>query len=496
MLYGQSRFAKPKIDRLGIVHDNLWVRFFTIVYVCIFFTEQNTTLYIRLDNSMKRLVLILVLSSLISSSIHAQDPQPGTAGVGDPLFSHLGNGGYDVQHYTLDLIWDNETGAINGTVIISALATQDLSQFNLDFRGFEIEELIVNGVEATFSREAVELSIVPNSFLEVDESFIVSVTYSGIPEPVYEDSERTGWTTLRNGAYAVNEPGGASGWYPVNDHPTDKATYTFRITAPKPFVVATNGLLQEEIDNGETTTYVWEASDPIASYLTMVAIHEFVVQTEEGPGGLPIRNYFPADRVERLAETAAVTTEMMEFFIERFGPYPFEAYGIVVMPGFNNALETQTLSILGSGLVFEPVIAHELAHQWFGNHVSPATWQDIWLIEGIATFAEDLWQEHVGMPGRLPTYDRVRNLPPPGTVTVDSMFSNSVYLRGGWTLKALQAQVGDDTVFEILRTFHEQFAGGVASTEDFIVVAEAVSGEDLEAFFQGWLFDDEPPPLP
>ncbi len=204
-----------------------------------------------------------------------------------------------------------------------------------------------------------------------------------------------GWYNYGEGIFVAGEPGGASGWYPVNEHPLDKATYTFEITVPEPYVVAANGLLQETIDHGVTQTFIWEADDPIASYLVTVNIAEFDVQTEAGPDGVLIRNYFAEGLFLSVTDDFDKTSAMLAYYSSVFGPYPFDAYGVVVHDlnlGF--ALETQTLTVFGSSFTDEYVVAHELAHSWFGNSVSLASWQDIWLNEGFATYASVLWTEH------------------------------------------------------------------------------------------------------
>ncbi len=468
---------------------------------------------------MKRAALILLLVFTVGI-VWAQDAQPGADNIGDSYIPGLGNGGYDVQHYTLDLSVDMQTGVVSGTATIEAAATQNLSAFNLDFLGFEIDELNVNGIEADYNRAERELTIIPAETIIADDAFTVTVSYSGVPgEGVTELAAilSDGWIRHENGVYVASEPAGAAIWYPVNDHPLDKATYSFRITVPEPYVVAANGLLQETIDNADNTiTYVWEASDPTASYLVTVNIGEFAIQTETGPEGLPIRNYFPQHIASAGAETFAQTGEMIAFFSELFGPYPFEAYGVVVADTtIYYALETQTLSLFDSGIVDpdswdgerELTIAHEVAHQWFGNSVSPARWQDIWLNEGFASYAEMLWLEYTvdstAMEHELSDWYYYLSHPEefgetfvqPGNPPPTEMFNIAVYLRGGLALHALRLRVGDETFFDIIRIYYERFQYGNASTADFISVVEELSGQDLDEFFNAWLYKDKMPPI-
>lgn len=458
---------------------------------------------------MRRIGILVILLGVIGG-VGAQD-----AGMGDPYFPSLGNGGYDAQHYTLDLAVDMDENAIAGTVSIDAQATNDLSVFNLDFIGYTISAIEVNGEPVDFLRqEERELIITPAETIHAGEDFTVAVTYSGVPDGQVGYS--AGWVRYANGVYVASEPAGAARWYPVNDHPRDKATYTFRITVDKPYVVAANGLLQETVDNGATVTYVWESQYPMASYLATVNISEFVVETDEGPDGLPIRNYFPARLAERAPEVFERTPEMIEFFSEIFGAYPFEAYGVVMADtALFFALETQTLSLFGAEVVpnaitgmmprwrnsVETVVAHELAHQWFGNSISPANWEDIWLNEGFATYASSLWTEHTQGAEALKremqaSYELLALAEyAPGEPPANSLFNQGVYMQGAWTLHALRLEVGDETFFEIVRTYYDRFKYGNASTQDFIGVAEEVSGQDLTALFDAWLFAGGVPPV-
>lgn len=462
----------------------------------------------------RTLWIIMIAVLLMAGMVQAQNGEVGASGLGDPYFPDLGNGGYDAQHYTLALSWDDQTNTISGTATIQAVATQDLTTFNLDFIGFAINELLVNGERADFDRENRELVITPADAINAGQDFETAITYSGIPGRGvrrFYDAFAIGWRRYETGVYVASEPSGASLWYPVNDHPLDKANYRFEITVPDKYVVAANGLLQSTTDNpGPTTTYIWETQNEMASYLATVNIGEFVVQSSTGLNDLPIRNYFPADEAEDLIQTFAVQPDIIAFYNDTFGPYPFEAIGAVVADTtLSFALETQTLILYGRDVGLaradaETVIAHELAHQWFGDSVSLSQWQDIWLNEGFATYASVLWEEHrrgqIALRREMNAYYTIisnqTHFVPPGDPPQDDLFNGGVYLRGAWVLHALRLEIGDAIFFDILKTYYDRFKYGNATTEDFIAVAEELSGQDLTDFFQGWLFDDKVPPKP
>ena len=213
-----------------------------------------------------------------------------------PLLPELGNGGYDVQHYNLDLRHRVSANWLNGSVTIDAIALQDLSTFNLDFIGLTITQLTVNGEPAQFTRSERELTVRPSTAIPADVPFTVVIRYYGNPIPITPAAIpfEMGWNNYGNGVYVASEPSGAATWYPVNDHPTDKATYTFQITVNEPYVAAANGVLVDTQNTGAgDTTYIWEMTDPMASYLTTVQIAEFTRQDAETVNGVTIRNYFP-----------------------------------------------------------------------------------------------------------------------------------------------------------------------------------------------------------
>ncbi|MCS7071530.1 MAG: M1 family metallopeptidase, partial [Anaerolinea sp.] len=351
--------------------------------------------------------IVLCWIVCISIAVQAQ-PRAGAPGIGDSLFPLLGNGGYDVIHYDLTLDVDLHTQQLSAQVIIRMRALHDLASFNLDFRGLHIDRVLVDDHPADFSRAGAELTIVPTRSIAAGAAFTTIVAYSGWPQPVFEPAigERIGWNQLPDGSvYTASQPAGSQTWYPVNDHPADKATYTLRITVDEPWVAAANGILSAVVEGEpDRRTFIFEMPEPMASYLVTVNIADYVMQSETiriGVDNVQIRNYFPETAAARGAQVFARQGEMLTFFSELFGPYPFAVYGAVVtnaLIGF--AIETQTLSLFGSWILLmhdvtaQEIIAHELAHQWFGNSVTLSDWSEIWLNEGFATYASWLWLEH------------------------------------------------------------------------------------------------------
>lgn len=478
---------------------------------------------IRLWRQRRAFVLLgITLLNVILGVVWVLAQAPGTAGVDDPYFPNLGNGGYDVQHYLIEASFDVEDNHIEGRTVITARAIQDLSSLNLDFQDLTVQSVRVNDSAATFEHEGGELIITPAEPLLDAAEFTVEVVYAGNPTPnpnsaTFADS---GWYDLDTTLIAMGEPAGASTWFPVNEHPIDKATYTFRLTAPHPYTAVANGLLVEKIDNATDATYVWEMRQPMASYLSLVVVAEMDELTDESPDGVPLRNYAPPALSNRARATFNKQGDMLDFFADTFGEYRFDAYGAIVVDGpFGFALETQSLSMFDANIITAPIqssemtVAHELAHQWFGNSVTLSSWNDIWLNEGFATYSSWLWFEHAQGAAALDaiiedTYEYLqsaRSTPgnpasdPPVTAdpTVPRIFDGAlIYVRGAMTLHALRLEVGDDVFFEILRTYCERFAYGNVSTADFIATAEEVSGESLRDFFDLWIYQPALPELP
>lgn len=451
-------------------------------------------------------------SSTTTQPTTTSDPplegRPGADGVGDPYFPLSGNGGYDVAHYTLDLTWRADDGELDGVTTIEASATHDLSRFNLDLSGMQVRSVTVDGAAAEFARDEGELVVNPAADIADGAAFTTVITYSGRPVPVSDGTDlfEVGWQTDGREAFVVSEPIGAATFYPVNDHPTDKATYTFRITAPEDQTVAASGLLVAENDTGHgQRSWTYEAGDPMASYLVQIVIGDYELIDAGEVDGVVVRHAFHRRLLDVAPGTTERTAEMLRLLDDVYGPYPFEAYGVVAVDedlGF--ALETQTLTIIGSdvarlGRGADSLLVHELAHQWVGNSVSPATWKDIWLNEGFATYAEWLFDERTGGRSAAATARGLAGLPdldlPPGDPGSAELFSTTVYYRGAMTLQALREQIGDEDFFAVLRAWVDDHRDDVASTADLIALSERVSGDELDELFQTWLYAPELPAL-
>jgi len=434
---------------------------------------------------------------------------PGAAGVGDPYFPLVGNGGYDAAHYTLELTWQPQTGTIVGATTIEATATQDLSRLDLDLVGLVVASVSVDGHPALVERHDRELQITPMTPLARGHRFTTVVRYSGVPQTVIDGNDlfRTGWHQAGRSAFVLSEPAGAATFFPVNDHPSDKATYTIEVTAPADQVVVANGLLVgEPISVGADRRWTYSARDPMASYLVQIAIGDFELIDGGTIGDVQIRHAFARGAVTAVTTAASRTNEMIDVLDDIYGPFPFETYGVVVVDArLGAALETQTLTIVGTDVGSTKrgavtVLVHELAHQWVGDAVTPSTWKDIWLNEGFATYSEWLWMERTGGATTAQSARAAASTSglgvPPGDPGPLRLFTPTVYKRGAMTLQALRETIGDDAFFRLLRTWVDEHRYGNASTADFIALAQHVSGQPLGDLFQRWLYEQGLPSFP
>jgi len=437
----------------------------------------------------------------------AEPSSAGSTTSTDPYFPLAGNGGYDVQHYALDLAYVPSTGRLDGRATVTLRATQKLDSLSLDLRDLTATRVTVDGATASFHQTGTvngrggELVVQASSALRSGTTHDVVVTYGGVPgQPTDIENALYGFVSFPDGALVANEPEGAATWYPVNDSLADKATYDFRITVPAGLTAVANGeLVASPTTVGGRTTFRWRATDPMASYLSTASIGNYVMTTQTGPRGLPIYDFVDADLTtphRKVTEAALALQPQMVAFMERlFGPYPFTSYGSIVDDdSVGYALETQTRPIYSS-YADEDTVAHELSHQWVGNSVTPSTWRDIWLNEGFATYAEWLWAQSRGGKTVQQRFDAVYRIPaqdefwatPAGDPSPQTLFAASTYDRGAAALQALRVKIGDRSFSTVLRRWATENAGANVSTADLVALAEQVSGQSLDAFFATWI---------
>ena len=441
-------------------------------------------------------------------------PATDAEGLGDSLYPFLGNGGYDVLHYNITMNVDTDANEISALVHITARATEDLQEFNLDLSGLDVVSVVVanpdgsDPVDAEFTRAGTELTVQPGRLLAAGTAFTASVLYTGWPEPLDDPGVtffKSGWQRQGDVIFTASEPSGSMTWFPSNNHPADKATFRIEITVPEGLTAASNGLLVAESTSGGHTTFTWRMDDPMSPYLAAVYIGDFE-RIDYGPldeDGPLIRDYVHRDSPPEVAQALTVTPDAIRFVEDLLGPYPFDAYGTIVMPfPLGYALENQTLSLHGAYSISPGIIAHEAAHQWLGNSVALEDWSDIWLNEGFATYLHLMFDAeyygtdlHASMEQLHAQLPFIASVPPKG-IGLEEMFGASVYVRGAMTLHALRLHTGDEVFFDILRAHYERSANDTTSTAEFLALVDELAGAEAVALVESWLYDETVPALP
>ncbi|WP_431279943.1 M1 family metallopeptidase [Leifsonia poae] len=331
----------------------------------------------------------------------------GARNAGDPYLPHSGNGGYGVDLYDLDLRYRVATNRLDGKATITATATQELTSFSLDLVRLRASKVRVDGAKRTrFTQTQSKLVITPEHPIAEGSVFTVEVEYAGSPAPRRSAWGLVGWEELTDGVIVAAQPSGAPTWFPCNDHPSDKAGYRIRVSAEEGYTVVANGTLTEHSFASGRGTWLYECAEPTATYLATVQIGRYT-RRRQTLAETTIEFAFPGELESRMQADFAPLPAMLEFFSSVFGPYPFPEYRVIVTDDeLEIPLEAQGAAIFGENHVdgeggSERLIAHELAHQWFGNSVGLAAWQHIWLNEGFACYAEWLWSERAGESRRI-----------------------------------------------------------------------------------------------
>ncbi len=417
----------------------------------------------------------------------------------------------DVTYYKLDVAVDYNSQNIGGTITINAKSMKDgLNSLYLDLQSALIVNYINhNGKNITFTHKDNIITMTLYRTYNLGEEFKIDVNYSGTPGSSgfgsFEFSSHNGYPAI----WTLSEPYGASDWWPCKDTPADKAdSADIWITVDKSLIPISNGTLEEIVDNGTTHTYKWHSKYPIAQYLISLAITNYELYTNtfiDGNDTMLVTHYnYPEKLTSTRKSDLDKTVTMLELFTELYGPYPFleEKYGHAEF-GWGGGMEHQTCTSMG--YFGETIVAHELAHQWFGDKITCKDWHHIWLNEGFATYSESAYLESVygfnsyqnSIAAEMASAKTaVGSIWVKDISSVSQIFSSSrSYAKGAVVLHMLRGVVGTETFYNILRTYAADttLAYDVAVTEDFQRIAENVSGMDLEYFFSEWIYGENYP---
>ena len=454
-------------------------------------------------------------------------PSPGAPGIGDTLYPTLGNGGYTVAHYDLDLRYATSapSQALDGTVTVHAVATQALSRFDLDFSGTGVGDVIVDGRAAAFRRDGEELVITPARPVAKGSPFVVTVRHFTAAPTVANSADflSTIFVQTPDGSVWSGQPNESHRIFPCNDHPKDKASFSYRIDVPAGTTAVANGVLADRRTASGRTVYRYEQPEPMATELAQVAVGALTVVPRATTDGVVVRDVLPTRLVADLGPKLAVENAQLQWMRRKVGGYPFRTYGSLVADadlGF--ALETQTLSLYDLSFfrypqsVWDPVMLHELAHQWFGDSVAPSDWKDVWQNEGHATWYEyqyaaekgfladdsgtgiadftELMKYYYSVGDQYRAEDGPVGRPKSGDV--NDVFNENVYNGGALVLYALQQKIGDAAFQRVERAWVSTYQGKSASTADFIRLAASIGGPGVAPFLQTWLYGTKTPPMP
>ena len=449
--------------------------------------------------------LLLVQSSKVSR----KTPIPGTTDRYTGIDFNLG---FHVRHYDLELDYRVVNNRLAGTATLTVDNYRPIKTLTLDLsNNLKVAKVRAQGRGISVARtrhHSDKLHITFATELPADQEFTLAITYSGTPRPVASPWGDIGWEELRNGSLVASQPCGARSFYPCDDTPDEKATYDFHVTVCNPFTVICNGNLESTTRKSSRTTWHYRMPQPMASYLATVQVGEYI-KVDAASSPVPIEIYIPRDHAlrKRIEADFANQQAMLEAYTQLFGPYPFSRYACVVTEDdLEIPLEAQGLSIFGANHAtghgtWERLIAHELSHQWFGNSLGLAQWDDIWLNEGLACYSEWLWFESRGYDIDAIVrehYDGLTAKPQdilvgdPGT---RDMFDDRVYKRGAIAIHVLRRHMGDEAFFAALRAYVADGRHGVVEPIDLRNHLSAQSDAPIDELLKQWIYSRELPQL-
>ncbi|MFH5231354.1 M1 family metallopeptidase [Antrihabitans spumae] len=428
----------------------------------------------------------------------------------DPYIPQNGNRGFRVSRYELELHYRVASNRLMGKAAITAVTTDVRTKFTLDLsQSLSVSKVFVNGGKgAKHQHQRGKLIITPQDRIPAGGVLSIVVHYGGTPKPIRGLWGTVGWEELTEGAIVASQPNGAASWFPCDDHPSSKASYRISITTDSPFYALANGTLLRKQTKASQTTWVYEQTEPMASYLATIQIGRYE-RRRVGQKPVPMNAVIPTHLRNAFDHDFGRQPLMMSAFERMFGPYPFNDYTVVVTDDkLEIPIEAQGISTFGSNHCdgrrgAERLVAHELAHQWFGNSLTIKVWKDIWLHEGFATYAEWLWSEESGGPTAEQLAKAARhNLSRlPQDITIgdpgpELMFDDRVYKRGALTLHALRAELRDERFFELLRTWTTRHRHSWVSTDEFTDLAAHFTHIPLHPLWDQWLGEKVLPELP
>ncbi len=336
-----------------------------------------------------------------------------------------------------------------------------------------------------------------------DDTAAIQISYSGTPREEGFDSFRFTEIDGSTNVYSLSEPNYAPTWWPCKDRIDDKFLVSIEAEYPDTLMLATQGKLLERKEIDGLIKEKRKSKYLISTYLVSINLGNYshwsdIYTTQDSLSSMPVSYYAFPSYYEDAKVDWERTPEMINFFSSLFGEYPFvdEGYGMAMFGWSNGAMEHQTISSMGyltvtGNKAYEKIVAHELAHQWFGDAVTPATWKDIWLNEGFATYSEALWEEHKKGKDALIRYmDYLDKGYFPGTVYDPpvNLFGTTSYNKGAWCLHMLRGVTGDSVFFKILREYYITYKYDLASTNDFQIICENNYGKNLDWFFNEWIY--------
>jgi aminopeptidase N len=422
--------------------------------------------------------------------------------------------GIDAIHYVFDITLSDETDEIIVESVADLRFVQagvtslflDLTSLTSDSdgKGMVVQSVTMRGRDVSFVHEDDRLTLTLSEAPPRGERRRFTVRYRGVAGAgLWIGENRHGERSF----FSTNWPDEARQWMPVIDHPADKATSEFIVIAPDHYQVVANGLLIEENDLADGTRRThWKQSVPISTWLNALGVARFTSRTFAYVDGIALQTWVNhQEREEGIATFEVPVRQAYDFYTSHIGPYSYEKLANVEASGMGGGMEHASAIFYGERSVsMEPatgLVAHEIAHQWWGNSVTESDWNDVWLSEGFATYFTLLTTEHyrgrdafvAGLQRNRTSIFAAEERRPEAAVihpNLDDMsgiFNGLQYTKGGWVLHVLRGQIGTDTFWEGIREYYARYQNGTASTDDLQQVMEEVSGQELQWFFDQWL---------